>query len=251
MSAWSCRSPIGLGLDEQLQSRLQAQAVPPGCGRTARDPTRHVAGVVHASGAERAARPRSAGPFDEQRQAHGVGANRRSGQPSRLPLRVHVPTGRHPVQGRSSEHGALARGPCPVPRRRARRVPGTPPQGSRCVGSIRSTSSSGRWRTGSPAESRTAPRRGSAFQSPNGSRESCAHRCRKTRNRPDQPSGHLRRDDRNASRLEHLSGRRDHRKQLWTLFVFQLWHRRWVENNAPGTGAPLGGATSAIAQAPA
>jgi asparagine synthase (glutamine-hydrolysing) len=28
---------------------------------------------------------------------------------------------------------------------------------------------------------------------------------------------------------EHMSGRRDHRKQLWTLFVFQLWHRRWVE----------------------
>jgi asparagine synthase (glutamine-hydrolysing) len=29
---------------------------------------------------------------------------------------------------------------------------------------------------------------------------------------------------------EHLSGRRDHRKQLWTLFMFQLWHRRWVED---------------------
>jgi asparagine synthase (glutamine-hydrolysing) len=28
---------------------------------------------------------------------------------------------------------------------------------------------------------------------------------------------------------EHLSGRRDHRKQLWTLFAFQLWHRRWME----------------------
>jgi asparagine synthase (glutamine-hydrolysing) len=28
---------------------------------------------------------------------------------------------------------------------------------------------------------------------------------------------------------EHLSGRRDHRKPLWTLFVFQLWHRRWIE----------------------
>jgi asparagine synthase (glutamine-hydrolysing) len=28
---------------------------------------------------------------------------------------------------------------------------------------------------------------------------------------------------------EHLSGRRDHRKSLWTLFVFQLWHRRWME----------------------
>jgi len=28
---------------------------------------------------------------------------------------------------------------------------------------------------------------------------------------------------------EHLSGRRDNRKPLWTLFVFQLWHRRWIE----------------------
>jgi asparagine synthase (glutamine-hydrolysing) len=32
---------------------------------------------------------------------------------------------------------------------------------------------------------------------------------------------------------EHLSGRRDHRKQLWTLFVFQLWHRRWLEGGTP------------------
>jgi asparagine synthase (glutamine-hydrolysing) len=37
-----------------------------------------------------------------------------------------------------------------------------------------------------------------------------------------------------VSRLvsEHLSGRRDHRKPLWTLFVFQLWHRRWLESRA-------------------
>jgi asparagine synthase (glutamine-hydrolysing) len=28
---------------------------------------------------------------------------------------------------------------------------------------------------------------------------------------------------------EHLEGRRDHRKQLWTLLMFQLWHRRWQE----------------------
>jgi asparagine synthase (glutamine-hydrolysing) len=28
---------------------------------------------------------------------------------------------------------------------------------------------------------------------------------------------------------EHMTGRRDHRKQLWTLFVFQLWHRRWAD----------------------
>jgi asparagine synthase (glutamine-hydrolysing) len=31
---------------------------------------------------------------------------------------------------------------------------------------------------------------------------------------------------------EHLAGRRDHRKQLWTLFVFQLWHRRFAERRA-------------------
>ena len=31
---------------------------------------------------------------------------------------------------------------------------------------------------------------------------------------------------------EHLSGRRDHRKPLWTLFVFQLWHRRWLESRS-------------------
>jgi asparagine synthase (glutamine-hydrolysing) len=31
---------------------------------------------------------------------------------------------------------------------------------------------------------------------------------------------------------EHLSGRRDHRKALWTLFVFQLWHRHWLEGRA-------------------
>jgi asparagine synthase (glutamine-hydrolysing) len=29
---------------------------------------------------------------------------------------------------------------------------------------------------------------------------------------------------------EHMAGRRDHRKPLWTLLVFQLWHRRWVEH---------------------
>jgi asparagine synthase (glutamine-hydrolysing) len=28
---------------------------------------------------------------------------------------------------------------------------------------------------------------------------------------------------------EHLAGARDHRKQLWTLFVFQLWHEHYLE----------------------
>jgi asparagine synthase (glutamine-hydrolysing) len=36
---------------------------------------------------------------------------------------------------------------------------------------------------------------------------------------------------------EHLSGRRDNRKPLWTLFVFQLWHRRWVEKQSQMSGA--------------
>ena len=31
---------------------------------------------------------------------------------------------------------------------------------------------------------------------------------------------------------EHLGGRRDHRKALWTLFMFQLWHQRWIESRA-------------------
>jgi len=37
---------------------------------------------------------------------------------------------------------------------------------------------------------------------------------------------------------EHMTGRRDHRKPLWTLFVFQLWHRRWIERRtSPNTAA--------------
>jgi len=35
---------------------------------------------------------------------------------------------------------------------------------------------------------------------------------------------------------EHLGGRRDHRKQLWTLFVFQLWSRRWLEGRPARSG---------------
>ncbi|MBI2943155.1 MAG: asparagine synthase (glutamine-hydrolyzing) [Candidatus Wallbacteria bacterium] len=37
-------------------------------------------------------------------------------------------------------------------------------------------------------------------------------------------------DDSVVSRLlrEHLDGRADHRKKLWTLLVFQLWHERWT-----------------------
>jgi asparagine synthase (glutamine-hydrolysing) len=28
---------------------------------------------------------------------------------------------------------------------------------------------------------------------------------------------------------EHRAGIRDHRKPLWTLLMFQLWHDRWLE----------------------
>jgi asparagine synthase (glutamine-hydrolysing) len=38
---------------------------------------------------------------------------------------------------------------------------------------------------------------------------------------------------------EHLAGRRDHRKPLWTLFMFQLWHRRWVERGGTEAFAPV------------
>jgi len=30
---------------------------------------------------------------------------------------------------------------------------------------------------------------------------------------------------------EHLHGRRDNRKQLWTLFAFQLWHEGYAARN--------------------
>ena len=37
---------------------------------------------------------------------------------------------------------------------------------------------------------------------------------------------------------EHMTGRHDHRKPLWTLFVFQLWHRRWIQGRtSPSTAA--------------
>jgi asparagine synthase (glutamine-hydrolysing) len=28
---------------------------------------------------------------------------------------------------------------------------------------------------------------------------------------------------------DHRAGRVDNRKKIWTLFMFQLWHRKWVE----------------------
>jgi asparagine synthase (glutamine-hydrolysing) len=34
---------------------------------------------------------------------------------------------------------------------------------------------------------------------------------------------------------EHLAGRHDHRKQLFTLFTFQQFHRTWMEQARPGT----------------
>jgi asparagine synthase (glutamine-hydrolysing) len=43
---------------------------------------------------------------------------------------------------------------------------------------------------------------------------------------------------------EHLSGRRDHRKSLWTLFVFQLWHRRWLERRATSPARESGVVTA-------
>ncbi|MSQ26754.1 MAG: asparagine synthase (glutamine-hydrolyzing) [Dehalococcoidia bacterium] len=38
---------------------------------------------------------------------------------------------------------------------------------------------------------------------------------------------------------EHFSGRRDNRKHLWTLLVFQLWHDRWLAPSARPAKAAL------------
>jgi len=42
---------------------------------------------------------------------------------------------------------------------------------------------------------------------------------------------------------EHIAGRQDHRKQLWNLFAFQMWHAAYLDappaaRQAPGDGAP-------------
>jgi hypothetical protein len=34
---------------------------------------------------------------------------------------------------------------------------------------------------------------------------------------------------------EHERGRRDHATELWALFVFELWHRNFVDEK-PGAG---------------
>jgi asparagine synthase (glutamine-hydrolysing) len=41
---------------------------------------------------------------------------------------------------------------------------------------------------------------------------------------------------------EHLSGAADHRKQLWTLFVFQLWRDRWLDRAPAEPKATIGAA---------
>jgi asparagine synthase (glutamine-hydrolysing) len=52
---------------------------------------------------------------------------------------------------------------------------------------------------------------------------------------------------------DHLSGRRDNRKQLWTLFVFQLWHRRWSRDHSTDSvdapvPPPLSGRTAGMVE---
>jgi asparagine synthase (glutamine-hydrolysing) len=38
---------------------------------------------------------------------------------------------------------------------------------------------------------------------------------------------------------EHLAGRRDHRKRLWNLFVFQMWYDKYLESGGAWTGNAL------------
>jgi asparagine synthase (glutamine-hydrolysing) len=45
---------------------------------------------------------------------------------------------------------------------------------------------------------------------------------------------------------EHLSGRADHRKQLWSLFVFQLWHRRWADQSGPQLAESRSGGSASL-----
>jgi asparagine synthase (glutamine-hydrolysing) len=48
-------------------------------------------------------------------------------------------------------------------------------------------------------------------------------------------------DPREVERLvsDHLSGRRGLHKELWTLLMFQLWHRNYVERRTPAPAAAI------------
>ena len=68
-SGSSSRSPTAARLDDELQPRLQAQAVPPRRRARPQRPARHVARLVHAGRAGRAARRTSAGDPVERARA--------------------------------------------------------------------------------------------------------------------------------------------------------------------------------------
>ena len=134
----------------------------------------------------------------------------------------------------------LARGQGAVPRRRARGVPGTGAGAAEAAAARDEAPPQAR--DGGPSAGRDRrtrqeglrhPGRGVAQDRPSGAAAGRAL----ARARP--PSGALR-SGRVVERLvsEHLAGRRDHRKQLWTLFMFQLWHRRWIEGRDSSDATP-------------
>ncbi|MGD0093551.1 MAG: asparagine synthase C-terminal domain-containing protein [Planctomycetota bacterium] len=47
---------------------------------------------------------------------------------------------------------------------------------------------------------------------------------------------------------DHLSGKRDNRKPLWTLFMFERWREQWLKNqDAPRVGAAVQESLTAVA----
>ncbi len=105
-------------------------------------------------------------------------ADERSAGTSDLPLCEDVPPGRHPCEGRPSEHGVLARGASAVPRRRARRVPRRVPSRLK----LRRLDTKHLLKRAMadllPPGIADRPKKGFGIPSPSGSRASFVTRCR-------------------------------------------------------------------------
>ena len=194
--------------------------------------TRDVARLLHAGGAGRAARRARRRPVrGAAAAAYAAAPTTRPARAPDLPVREDVPPGRHPRQGRPREHGVLARGAGAVPRRRARGVPRTRARrASSCGGFDTKHLLKRAMADVLPPGIATRPKKGFGIPVADWFKSELRERAAGRALARAHPAQGIF-DPAEVKRLvsEHLSGRRDHRKQLWTLFIFQLWHRRWVE----------------------